>query len=1305
MVTIPLTVLDDDIARDVAVTLSSQDLTARSVYEALDLAVPPGVDPMTTATDRFHPGTLLGAGLASRESSDDGAALEVAVVAGLDAGHSVRLSPGEHRLDIGDGAAWVLDACGPVRCRLPWHESGVTIEALGGAGGVVAVGAPIDPEAGEVGVLHRPPLAPRSATPQLLRRPPEVPPVAKPAPLSWAALLAPLPIAALMMVFFRPLFGLFAAFGPLFALARWAEGRRSYRRACAARHVQLAEQALQLRAERALVAEQLAVCRWVEHPHVAALWQRARHRSVRLWERRPGTTGFLQVTIGIGPDRITADAGTANADAGAGIARDETARDDAAVVTLRPVPHVLDLESTTGIGVHGGRDAALAVTRSLVLQLVTLHGPADLAVELMSPTGRLTDWDWIKWLPHLVEGPIQQGQDTALGPIRCLVVDDPSADVRSRYRELEESGHDVRVVAVAPHPTSLPAMCEILIHVDEYCEITRPTSERSVRVHPTGVAPVVAASWARELAAVIDPDAGGLSPTESPHSLLDLVGFSDGATLASHWRRRDPGAPPRASIATVDGEPFVIDLQADGPHALVGGTTGSGKSELLRTLVLALAADAPPEHLNLVLFDFKGGGAFDVCAGLPHVAGVVTDLDELMVSRAIDSLRIELQHREEILRSRQASAFAEAPDAFPRLVVVIDEFAVLATEYPELMRSLIDLAARGRSLAIHLILATQRPSGVVDQKIRANTNVRIALRMQDPHDSHDLLGTGEAALLDRRRPGRAIVSIGGDRPVTIQVAHASAKTQTETGCRVVPFDFRPTKLPEVVDAAPQGVCDLDVLVDGIEAASQGRQVAQPLWTEPLPDRLAWNRLETTEPETWPSLGRADVVETQEHRPWRWDPEQSGLVLYSASAQVGAALLQTLATRLATSFGPDRLHLYVFDGGAQAVTAIAELPHTGALVGSHELDRVDRTLRLFEATLAQRRTDAANVGPPSRGRTPAMMLLIDNIGSVLQAHSEAARLVIIERLEALARDGRALGIAMAVTARSARDVPHRLAQHLGTRLVGELADPAGALMLGLRPRDLDRVCGMQAMDPSSGSLIVIADPPDPSEMPDPAAPSGDGGRAPAVRALPTVLSSTDLAVPSSMGSRLRIPIGLSIDDVREVALELDQGEHGLVIGSAGSGRTSLLSLIADQLARPDVDEVVVWGPDSPATERLRELLSVDRPTVALIDDVERLGDEAAEALRQACRSDNPHLRLIVATSPDHVRSIRSPVADLRARGTGVILAGQASDSDLLRIPLTMLPGGSRIPGRAHVCSRGHAVGAHLATLPTAQEPGR
>ncbi|WP_460370949.1 FtsK/SpoIIIE domain-containing protein, partial [Actinocorallia lasiicapitis] len=250
------------------------------------------------------------------------------------------------------------------------------------------------------------------------------------------------------------------------------------------------------------------------------------------------------------------------------------------------------------------------------------------------------------------------------------------------------------------------------------------------------------------------------------------------AHVLASWKRGGTTAVP---IGSGTGGVVTLDLRADGPHGLVAGTTGAGKSELLQSLIAALAVRNRPDEMTFVLIDYKGGAAFKDCAALPHTVGMVTDLDGRLTERALESLAAELRRREQVLAAVGAKDLDDyvqdgrgrAP--LPRLVLVIDEFATMAAELPGFVDGLVDIGRRGRSLGVHLILATQRPAGVVTAEIRANTNLRIALRVTDAEDSSDVIDAPDAARIPKALPGRCFVRSGASSLTAVQTARIGGR--------------------------------------------------------------------------------------------------------------------------------------------------------------------------------------------------------------------------------------------------------------------------------------------------------------------------------------------------------------------------------------------------------------------------------------------------------------------------------------------------------------------------------------------------
>lgn len=686
------------------------------------------------------------------------------------------------------------------------------------------------------------------------------------APFNALALVAPLVMAGVMVALYGSLrYAMFGLLSPVMMLGNWVSARRragrefkgatrSYREALARLDDDLAAAVAGERARREALL-----------PDGAEVARRAHLPSVWLWERRPGHADFLTLRVGTGDMRWAPP-----------LARARAASPPAEVAELAERHGVLPLAAVDvglgdgPVGIVGDRAAALALARSLVCQTAVHHGPADVALVVLTADGRAHEWDWAKWLPHtrlpdgtgrllaagrptadaLVDALRPAGESTgaggaagrldgrppgaggaarrgeAAGPVRLYVVDDPTL-LRGRRAPLRDllrgDAGPATGIVIAPTEDLLPHLCTTVVTVRPgmgEAVVRQPATRRVVdTVVAGGMGPDTARECARALARFEDPELG-LSAAHLPRvvrlpGLLDLDDPPSAAAIAARWRRQGVDPAPATAIGLADGVTAVIDLVTDGPHALVGGTTGSGKSELLRSLVAGMASGADPDHLVFVLVDYKGGSAFDACARLPHVVGLVTDLDEHLGQRALRSLEAEVTYRERQLREAGAAdlpaylAAGSPLGPLPRLVVVVDEFAAMATELPDFLGALVGVAQRGRSLGAHLVLATQRPRGAVNADIKANTNLRIALRVQDAGDSVDIIDRPDAAALARATPGRAYVRRGPGEVEVVQTAWATATVGDRSGApvRVAPFAFGPnppaaTAPPAVASLAP-----------------------------------------------------------------------------------------------------------------------------------------------------------------------------------------------------------------------------------------------------------------------------------------------------------------------------------------------------------------------------------------------------------------------------------------------------------------------------------------------------------------------
>ena len=650
----------------------------------------------------------------------------------------------------------------------------------------------------------------------------------------------------------------------------------------------------------------------------------------------------------------------------------------------------------------------------------------------------------------------------------------------------------------------------------------------------------------------------------------------------------------------------------DGPHGLVAGTTGSGKSELLRTLVVSLAAQSSPDHVTLILVDYKGGSTFDACARLPHTVGVVTDLDDGLAERVLVSLDAEVRRRERLLRTARVddlTAYRRTDgQPLPRLVVVIDEFASLAKELPDFLGALVSIAQRGRSLGVHLLLATQRPAGVVTDDIRANTNLRIALRLQDRSDADDVVGAATPSRFPVGIPGRAALRLGPEELVVFQTAASSSppprhrprlwierieRGDATRACHGPPTVDEPSVLEQLVDS----ICQAAAMV----------AIATPHrpWIDALPDVIRQRDLG----EFDGAVGLLDDPAEQCRRPLSWEPGDGTLLLVGALGSGTTTAASAVATMCIRRCAPDALHLYVIDArGDAAWTAFEASAHCGAVVRVAETERIIRLLARLAETIDRRSTDGTN--------EPVIVVVIDGFGAVRDALGDVAHGETARRLDRLLRDGPAVGVVAVVTtdgSSSAGLAVQRAATwvfHVGdagvARTAGLRAPPVGAGVPG-RLRIVESglegqvVFGFEASASGEHDDVVDVD-----------------GRAEPVEVLPDVVDADALDVrfppscPSTPadGRPVELLIGLGSDDLEPAVLRVPVGDHILIGGAARTGRSTALRQVESAWRRAHpCGSVVHLDRGRPIGEEDLGATAGHPAVLVVVDDAERVDDPA------------------------------------------------------------------------------------------------
>jgi S-DNA-T family DNA segregation ATPase FtsK/SpoIIIE len=854
--------------------------------------------------------------------------------------------------------------------------------------------------------------------------------------------------------------------------------------------------------------------------------------------------------------------------------------------------------------------------------------------------------------------------------------------------------------------------------------------------------------------------------------LLDLLGERaiEPDRLAATWSADRPSTS--AVIGVNPDGPHTVDLRHDGPHALVAGTTGAGKSELLQTVVASLALASSPADLSFVLVDYKGGSAFDHCAQLPHTVGLVTDLDPHLAERALTSLTAELKRREVVLRAagakdiddyihrRPRSTPGPAQPRLGRLVLVIDEFRMIAEELPEFLDGIVRIAALGRSLGVHLILATQRPAGIVTADIAANVNLRIALRVRDQVDSDDVIEARDAAAISTRTPGRAYARAGANPLVLFQTARVagSGAAAQESGCavRLLGVDdlgeLRSTSA--LVEPDPVQT-DLARIVAATRAAAERLDlppVRRP-WLPPLPELLTVDQLDAG-PEPWAApYAAVDRPERQAQQTLAWDlAGEAHLAVVGTMRSGRSTLLRTLAGSIAQRFGPDDVHLHVIDGGAGGLLPVGRLPHAGVVCPVDPPTRSVRLLDRLAEEVRRRRTLLAaggfgsvvehRAGVEPGHRLPFLVVLIDGWEGVSAAWEGVEHGRPVDLLQQLLRDGPGVGLLVALAGDRSL-LLSRMSSLVRDKIVLRLADPTDLVLAGIRaaavPGHLPAGRGVRLVDHAEVQVALLD--PDPrgqaqiAALDRIAARSSIGARSVEERAshrpiriqpLPRRVAVSGLEPAAGLRAPGWALVGAGGDAAQPVGLMV-LGSSALVAGPPRSGRSTTLRTMAGWLGRHGTAVVAVTSGasalaglagsvgildvvdvvDSVAVRRLRTLLASGPDLCVVVDDVEHLLDtEAEEVVLHWFKSPTRGAGslLVAGRAADLSGLFRGLSVVARRSGQGVLLHPSSyADGDLLGVRLSGAEVTERLPGRGLLVSEGQTQEVQAAWEP--DRPGQ
>ncbi|MEU8560139.1 type VII secretion protein EccCa [Streptomyces cyaneofuscatus] len=1015
----------------------------------------------------------------------------------------------------------------------------------------------------------------------------------------------------------------------------------------------------------------------------------------RLWERRRVDDDFLRVRVGTGEMPVR-DLQIAEPGSSVLTPPDLFMLNEASALVKRfrngtELPLTVPLDRIGNVSVIGPREDCLRVARALLVQTAALHAPDDVAIALAAPGDRMADWEWAKWLPHLLDteqfdGPVAArrvapsapqlarqlgpelrrrasyaaevrrglaGRDALSMNSRLLVVTDghgeDAVDLPRPDDAVGLSEMGVTVLHLLEQRVQEPGQVSVRITVDG-TDVAIEDLRAPEPLEAHGTVDEAGIPFAEGLARMLAPlrlSAESLAdaPLSGPVEFAAMLGIDDVARLDLDrlWAPRGERAFLRVPIGISDShEPVLLDLKESselgmGPHGLCVGATGSGKSELLRTLVLALVATHPPEDLALVLVDYKGGATFAPFAELPHVAGVITNLENQagLVERVHSSLAGEVKRRQQALKDAgnvadigdYAALRAEKRpdlDPLPHLFVVIDEFGELLTAKPDFIDLFLSIGRIGRSIGVHLLLSSQRIEGGKLKGLDTYLSYRLGLRTFSADESRTVLDTTDAFHLPPL-PGFGYLKVDTSHYARFKAGYVSGgyrgpvrrADEEETGPLALPYEAfntlaGPDEGPQTAEPASRrretGPTELGVMVDQLTGVAPP---VRSIWLPPLPTATALDtvagpldigprgmRLAGAGPSGRPlrvPVGLLDDPAKQWQGQWFLDLTVAGghAAVIGGPQSGKTTLLRSLVLSLALTHTPREVGVYGLDLVGGGLQALSGLPHVGGIAGRADRERAARTVEEVRTMLALREDLFREHGIDSveqlrtlhaAGRLPELasaeiLLVIDGFGALRDDFDE-----LDDAIADILKRGGGYGIHVVAAMLRWNDVRIATQSNFGTRVELRLNDPSESsidrkLAETLSPDEPGRVL-------TDGKLFAqvalprtdgVADTADLGAVLERTARSvratWSGEVAQPVRVLPHILEPHSLPGPAAEPTR--VPIGLDQSALAPVLLDLFQhDQHLLVLGDSECGKTNLLRTVAHGLIdRYGEDELV------------------------------------------------------------------------------------------------------------------------------------
>ena len=979
-----------------------------------------------------------------------------------------------------------------------------------------------------------------------------------------------------------------------------------------------------------------------------------------LWERMPGDRDFLDVRIGMGYEELCVPIQTKN---GAGSFQMESDEAEELVEQIVEetkmvdnVPARIPLLKCNTVGFIGNRNKYIELVRNMIICLCSSHSFDDVKLIGIFDEDEKDYWSPLRWIPHFWDDEHENCMLAFNEDDATAICDYVGDIIASRQDNIESTNkvipspfyifiigskelawkHPVMNNLFANEPAlglstlflfddiyALHPKCRYIAEMGEVPSFynREVANEKKFFTEDKPIGNAEFDLYARTMSAIRFEGLTNLAGL--PKSVTFLEGYGvqkvEQLNIMSRWAKATPDRTLAAPIGKLVGNQtlmFDIHEKAHGPHGLVAGTTGSGKSELLQAWILSMACNYHPHQVSFVLIDYKGGGMANLLEPLPHVVGKITNIGN-NIQRSLISLQSEIIRRQVIFDKYQKvypnvklnhiDAYqkllreGKVDEPMPHLIIVADEFAELKKEEPDFMAGLVKAARVGRSLGIHLVLATQKPGGIVDDQIQSNSRFRLCLKVQDSVDSREMIERGDAALI--REAGRGFIRVGKDEYFDkFQSFWSGApyfgdipKTIDENPVRLVTDSGKTINLFKPAKKKKSDVDELTAVVNYIVAESEKNNIvpAKGPWLPELPELLTLDDL-NIDSAPWMRIpvGKYDVPSRQEQGVQVLDfVEQGHQAVYGAPGTGKSTFLKTLVTSVCRYYTPEDTAIYIIDCGGWGMSIFSEMPHVGGVVLDYEEEKLFKLEQMIREEFNRRKMLFLrnNVNSLSAYRDsvdpkePAIMIIIDNILPLFDMYPDIENFLI-----KVANEGTSYGIYLVYTANSTSGVRYKVIQNMKGAVAFELTDRGDFANI------VGRLNGM-SLPPVQGRAFAKGNPPVEFQTAMYAPGANDKerndnlrlhvekinrawtGRRPAsIPVMPDVVSAHMMLEQYS--DRMQLPVGIAKSDIKTSFVDLTE-KYGFIITGDSFDAMSKLTANTAGMIRERFEDTILYVFDS------------------------------------------------------------------------------------------------------------------------------